>query len=157
MAAAEEVQKKIKIKVTRVRNPADISDIFVAENGNAVLIQPGKTVEVPMGIYNILKNSTSPFTALEEDENGFVRSRVVDSPEYSIIVDGVEGTSDMNARVASIAKESAAKVDALTAENTKLQDKIEALESDAAAANSIAAENEELKKRIAELEAKNAE
>lgn len=151
--AASAVQKKVKIKVTRVRNPTDLSDIFVGENGIAYLIQPGKTAEVPIGVYNILKNSTSPFTSLEEDETGNMRSRTVDSPEYAIIVDGVEGSSDTNARVAAIAKESAAKVDALKSENETLQKKIDSLESDSAATAVIAAENEDLKKRIAELEA----
>ena len=150
-------QKLVKCTVTRASNPADTSDIFVAENGHTFLIKPGKTVELPLGIYNILKDSVTPFTKLEEGEDGQVRSVTVEGHEYAIIVDGVEATAEADSRFAKIAKEKAAEVDTLSAENEQLAKKVAVLESDKVATSSIALENEELKKRIAELEAKNAE
>ena len=151
--AQKSTQSTVKCKVSRVSNPADLSDIFVGENGQTWLLKPGKTVELPMSVYNIIKSATSPYNRLEEDEHGNVRTRQVEGPEYAISVEGVEDSSSANARIAAVAKENAAKVDTLTAENENLQKKVKALESDAAATRSVSAENEAMKKRIAELEA----
>ena len=151
----KEAQQMVKCKVTRVSNPADLSDIFVGENGKTWLLKPGKTVELPMSVYNILKSATTPYNSLEEDADGNIRSHQVDGPEYAISIDGIEDSTAANARIAALAKENAAKVDALSADNEILQKKVDSLESDAAAARSVSAENEALKKRIAELEAAN--
>ena len=151
--AQKAIQATVKCKVSRVSNPADLTDIFVGENGQTWLLKPGKLVELPKSVYNILKAATTPYNSIEEDEQGNLRTRQVEGPEYAISVEGVEDSGATNARIAALAKESAAKVDTLTADNEILKKKVESLESDAAATLSISAENEALKKRIAELEA----
>ena len=152
----EQASKKVKCRITRADYPEDNSDIAAGLNGNTFLIQAGKEVELPVEVYNIFKNATRPVPVQEEGPDGQMRTRMIDAPRFAIIVDGVESGSDANARIAALAKEKAAAVDALNIEKAQLEEQIKSLESDAAATQSVHDENAELKKRIAELESGNA-
>ena len=148
-----EEQKKVKCRITRADYPDDTSDIHAGLNGNIYTVQAGKMVELPVDIYRIFKDATRPVDIKEEADDGQIKVRVIDAPRFAILVDGVEDTSKTDERIAKLAKEKAAEVDALSKENKSLSKRISDLEADSAATQSIASENEELKKRIAELEA----